>query len=85
MTTNRKGSNRNPSTTKSFSNSDDIRAKGKAFTSTKCIKAKQNLFFGHLSVNSIRNKFINIQELIKTTFEIFLSSETKTDYQFCAI
>ena len=66
---------------KSFSDYDNIRAKGNAFTSTKSIKAKhpKNLFFGHLNVNSIRNKFVSIQELIKRTFDVFLISETKID------
>ena len=69
---------------KSFSDYDNIRAKGNAFTSTKSIKAKhpKNLFFGHLNVNSIRNKFVSIQELIKRTFDIFLISETKIDDSF---
>ena len=52
--------------------------------STKSIKAKhpKNLFFGHLNVNSIRNKFVSIEELIKRTFDIFLISETKIDDSF---
>ena len=72
------------SSSKSFSDSDNVRAKGKAFTSTKSIKAKQpkNLFFGHLNVNSIRNKFVSIQELIKITVDIFLISETRIDDSF---
>ena len=39
-------------------------------------------FFGHLNVNSIRNKFVSIAELIKRTFDIFLISETKIDDSF---
>ena len=72
------------SSSKSFSDYDNIRAKGNAFTSTKSIKAKhpKNLFFGHLNVNSIRNKFVSIEELIKRTFDIFLISETKIDDLF---
>ena len=67
------------SSSKSFSDSDDVSAKENAFTSTKSIKAKypKNLFFGYLNVNSIRNKFVTIQDLIKRTFDIFLISETK--------
>ena len=55
-----------------------------AFISTKSIKAKhlKNLFFGHLNVNSIRNKFVSIQELINRIFDIFLISETKIDDSF---
>ena len=72
------------SSSKSFPDYDNIRAKGNAFMSTKSIKAKhpKNLFFGHLNVNSIRNKFVSIQELIKRTFDIFLISETKIDDSF---
>ena len=72
------------SSSKSFSDYDNIHAKGNAFTSTKSIKAKnpKNLFFGHLNVNSIRNKFVSVEELIKSTFDIFLISETKTDDSF---
>ena len=52
--------------------------------STKSIKAEhpKNLYFGHLNVNPIRNKFISIQELIKRAFDIFLISETKIDDSF---
>ena len=72
------------SSSKSFSDNNNICAKGNAFTSTKSIKAKhpKNLFFGHLNVNSIRNKFVSIEELIKRTFDIFLISETKIDDSF---
>ena len=68
------------SSSKSFSDYNNIRAKGNAFTSTKRInKAKhpKNLFFGHLTVNSI-----SIEELIKRTFDIFLISKSKIDDSF---
>ena len=47
----------------------------------KSIKAKhaKNSFFGLLNLNSIRNKFVSIQDLIKSTFHIFLIKETKID------
>ena len=50
----------------------------------KVLKRKQpkNLFFGHLNDNSIRNKFVTIQELIKRTFDIFLISETRLMIHF---
>ena len=35
-----------------------------------------------MNVNSIRNKFVTIQELIKSLFEVFLISETKIDDSF---
>ena len=73
----------NPSS-KSFSDSDGILAKGNAFTSTKAIKPKhpRNLFFGPLNVNSILNKFVSLQELMKRTFDIFLIGETMIDDSF---
>ena len=72
------------SSSKSFSDYDNIRAKGNAFLLTKGIKAKhlKNIFFGHLNVNSIRNKFVSTEELIKRTFDLFLISETKIDDSF---
>ena len=39
-------------------------------------------FFGHLNMNSIRNKFVSIKELIKRTFDIFLIGETKINDSF---
>ena len=51
-------------------------------------KHSENLFFGQLNVNSIRNKFESVQEIIQNTFDIFLVCETKTytffpNQQFC--
>ena len=42
----------------------------------------KNITLGHLSVNSLRNKFITIEELIKSKLDIFLVSETKIDHSF---
>ena len=72
------------SSSKSFSDYDNIRDKGNVFTSTKSIKAKhpKNLFLGHFNVNSIRSKCVSIEQLIKRTFDIFLISETKIDDSF---
>ena len=42
----------------------------------------KNLFFGQLNVNSVRNKFESVQEIIQNTFDIFLASETKIDSSF---
>ena len=55
------------SSSKSIYDYDNICAKGNAFRSTKSMNVKypKNLFFGYLNVNSIRNKFVSIQELIK--------------------
>ena len=40
------------------------------------------MFLGHLNINSIRNKFESVQEIIRNTFDIFLFSETKIDSSF---
>ena len=42
----------------------------------------KNITLGHLNVNSLRNKFITIEELIKSKLDIFLVSETKIDHSF---
>ena len=72
------------SSSKLFSDCDNMRAKGHAFTSTKIIKAKhpKSLFFSLLNINYIRNKFVSIKELITRTFAMFLISETKIDDSF---
>ena len=33
----------------------------------------------HLNVNSLRNKFVFVEELIKDNYDVFLISETKID------
>ena len=48
-------------------------------------KSGQNmlkLFVGQLNVDSIRNKFETVQEIIQNTFDIFLVCETKIDSSF---
>ena len=40
------------------------------------------LFVGQLNVDSIRNKFETVQEIIQNTFDIFLVCETKIDSSF---
>ena len=39
----------------------------------------KNFFFGHVNINCIRNRIVNIQELIKSTSDIFLINETEID------
>ena len=72
------------SSSKSFSSSDSISAKGNAFTSIKSTKEKHHkiFFFRHLNLNSIRNTLVRNQELIKRTSDIFLIGETKIDDSF---
>ena len=45
-------------------------------------KRPKNVFLGHLNINSIKNKFESVWELIKDTFDIFLLSESKLDSSF---
>ena len=42
----------------------------------------KKITIGHLNVNSLRNKLISIEELIKSKLDIFLVSETKIDHSF---
>ena len=46
------------------------------------IKNANRLIIGHLNVNSLRNKFEMLEELIKDKTDIFLISETKLDGSF---
>ena len=40
------------------------------------------IILGHLNINSLRNKFELIADVIQGTFDIFLLSETKIDESF---
>ena len=42
----------------------------------------KNLIFRQLNVNSIRNKFESVQEIIQNTFDIFLACMTKNHFSF---
>ena len=55
-----------------------------AFKNLQKMKRKKpkNIFLGHLNINSIKNKFEFVWELIKDTFDIFLVSESKLDSSF---
>ena len=46
------------------------------------IKNANRLIIGHLNVNSLRNKFEMLEELIKDKIDIFLISEAKLDISF---
>ena len=46
------------------------------------IKNANRLIIGHLNVNSLRNKFEMLEELIKDKIGIFLISETKVNSFF---
>ena len=45
-------------------------------------KNPKNLIIGHLNVNSLRNKFVAVDELIKNKTDVCLISETKVDESF---
>ena len=45
-------------------------------------KNSKNVIIGHLNVNSLRNKFTAVEELIKRKIDIGLISETKIDESF---
>ena len=45
-------------------------------------KHPKNVFRGHFNVNSLRNEFESLKELIKNTFDIFLVTESKLDSSF---
>ena len=57
---------------------------GSPFSEVKNYKLenRKNITIGHLNVSSLRNKFISIEELIKSKLDIFLVSETKIDHSF---
>ena len=40
------------------------------------------IILGHLNINSLRNKFESIADVIQGTFDIFLLSATKIDESF---
>ena len=42
----------------------------------------KNITISHLSINSLRNKFISFEDLIKSKLDIFLVSEMKIDHSF---
>ena len=46
------------------------------------IKKANRLIIGHLNINSLRNKFEMLKELIKDKIDIILISETKLDNSF---
>ena len=42
----------------------------------------KNLFFGHLNINSLKDKREFLEPLVRNHFDIFLISETKLDFSF---
>ena len=48
----------------------------------KRLEYPKNVSFGHPNINSLRNKFFSISELIRRKVDIFLINETKLDESF---
>ena len=70
---------------KGSKNSGKNSGKSEALNEVTYLRQKftKNLFFGHLNVNSVRNKFEALQFLIKDKFDVvFLVSESKLDLSF---
>ena len=59
-----------------------IRIKHTLLRSYSVFSTLFNAIIGHLNVNSLRNKFAAIDELIKNKIDICLISETKVDESF---
>ena len=68
----------------SNSNSDLTKELDKDKSCLKKLRAKhpENNLFRHLNINSLRNKFEYLQEIIKNMFDVFLVSECKLDLSF---
>ena len=45
-------------------------------------KHPKNILFEHLNINSLRNKFKYLADIIKNMFDVFLVSECKLDLSF---
>ena len=60
-----------------------VRAK-QLFKTMRDLRSKypKNVFLGYLNINSLRNTFESVNELIKDAFDVFLSSESKLDSSF---
>ena len=46
------------------------------------LKNPNRLIFAHLNINSVRNKFDLLAEIIKSNIDILMISETKLDSSF---
>ena len=55
-----------------------------AFTVLKNIRMEnlKNIIIGQLNINSLRNKFCDLVELVKGKLDILVITETKLDYTF---
>ena len=46
------------------------------------LKNPNRLIFAHININSLRNKFEMLQEVIENNIDVLLISETKSDASF---
>ena len=53
-----------------------------SFLRKQPLEYPKNVILGHLNINSLRNKFVSISELIKGKIDIFLINEIKLDESF---
>ena len=69
---------------KGSNNSDKNSGKSEALNEVTFLRRKftKHLLFGHLNLNSIRNKFEALEFLIKDRFDVFLVSENKLHSSF---
>ena len=65
-------------------NSDLTKELDKDESCLKKLRAKhpKNILFGHLNINSLRNKFAYLEEIIKNMFYVSLVSPCKLDLSF---
>ena len=70
------------SKTLSDENSDQLGSN--AFTILKDLRIQnlKNVIIGHLNINSLRNKFNGLAELMRGKLDILVLTETKLDYTF---
>ena len=61
----------------------DVKTAGEELNSLK-INNLNRVIFGHLNINSIRNKFEDLKHIVKDKIDILLISETKIDNSFPA-
>ena len=55
-----------------------------AYSKLKCLRVKHfnRIIIAHLNINSIRNKFVMVSDLVKGNIDVLFVSETKIDSSF---
>ena len=69
---------------KDSNNSNKTSSKNESLNEVTFLRRKftKNLFFGHLNVNYVRNKFEGVRVPMKDKFSVLLVSESKFDSSF---